>query len=389
VEAPDVKGAAARLREMGYIPVRIRDAGGEGDGGGIRWTPGALFTRRVPLRRRIRFTQDLATLLSAGLPVDRALSTLIQTEPDHRFAEILEEVLKSVNGGSDLSDAMARHPAAFSSFYANMVRSGEAGGVLAPVMARIGEFLENRKSLTDEIVSALIYPAILLVVGGASVIVLLTYVIPKFAVIFADMGQMLPLSTRLLLAVSGFVRHWWWALAAVIIVLFIVGKRFAESEAGGRVVDRALLSLPGVGDLISRVEAARFARSFGTLIQSGVPILKSLTLVRETVGNRVVADALQTVGERLEGGERLSDPLAETGVFPPMTTQMIRVGEETGNLDKMLMQTAESEEKAIRTAVKRMIGLFEPAMILAMGLLVGFIVISMLTAVFSVNDISF
>jgi general secretion pathway protein F len=337
----------------------------------------------------MRFTRDLATLFGAGLPIDRALHILIDATENIRFKPIIQSMLEDVQGGSYLSDAMAKHSRIFSQFYTNMVRAGEIGGVLDAVLGRLGDFLEENQDLIDYIRSAMIYPIFLVVVGGISIIILLTFVIPKFAVIFADLGQALPLSTRFLLGFSTLLRDYAWAIVLLIGALGYVGQRYLKSPHGRYRMDRLKLRLPVWRPVVQAIETARFTRTLGTLIQNGVPILKALMLVREVISNRVLADAVETIQDRVKEGEPLARPMAEGGYFPQLAVQMVMVGEETGKLDIMLLRIADSYDKRVRSLIKRLINLLEPVMILVMGLVVGFVVISMLMAIFSINELPF
>jgi len=335
------------------------------------------------------FTQDLSVLLNAGLPVDRALAIQIDVTEKERFREVIGEILKAVQGGSYLSDALARYPRAFSPFYVNMIRAGETGGVIGPVLERLALFLESAQELRDFVRSAMVYPLFLVAVGGVSIIILMTYVIPKFSVIFADMGQAIPLTTRLLLGFSYFLRDYGWLLLLCVIGLVYLAKRYIATPPGRQRFDRMKLRLPVSGDLVRKIEVARFSRTLGTLTKSGVPILQALTLVREIIGNREIARSLERVNSRVKEGDRLSKALNDLNLFPSLAVQMITVGEETGRLDAMLLRVAENYEKIVKDAVKRFINLLEPAMILFMGVIVGLIVISMLTAIFSMNEMPF
>jgi type II secretory pathway component PulF len=270
-----------------------------------------------------------------------------------------------------------------------MVRAGEAGGVLEAVLSRLGEFLESAQELKDYIKSAMVYPIFLVSVGGLSIIILLTFVIPKFSIIFSDMGQTLPLSTRFLLGTSHLLQSYWWAILLVLGTGYFFLRKYLKTPAGRLKFDRKKMKFPLVGELIKKVEVARFARTLGTLTKSGVPILQALMLVKDILGNKVVSRAMENVYARVKEGDRLSKPLRDTGIFPPLAIQMITVGEETGRLDSMLLRVAESYEKMVRSMVKRLISLLEPAMILFMGLVVGFVVVSMLMAVFSMNEMPF
>lgn len=387
LNADDEKGVVGKIKQMGYVPIQVTPAGKkrkvlEAD---VSKSLGVLVNR-FTTKDVMLFTQDLSALLAAGLPVDRALATLIQVTEKERFRDVLKDVLRSVQSGSYLSDAIAKHPDAFSNFYVSMVRAGEAGGVLESVLDRLGIFLETSQELKDYIKSALVYPIFLVFVGGISIIILMTFVIPRFSVIFADLGQAIPLSTRILIGTSQVLQTWWWLILLVIGAGIYGVLRYVQTPAGRRQLDDWKLRLPMVGDLVRKIEAARFARTLGTLSRSGVSMLLALNLVKDVIGNSLMVDALKRVYERVKEGDRLSKSLADSHIFPSLAVQMITVGEESGRLDEMLLRVAENYEKNIRNTVKRFISFLEPAMILGMGLVVGFIVISMLMAIFSMND---
>jgi general secretion pathway protein F len=390
LEADEEKKVVAELQTRGLIPIRIALAKGNGKRLGLNISEQFLgLFQGVSSKDVMVFTQDLATLLEAGLPVDRALSLLIESAEKERFKMVVNDILKTVQGGGYLSDALAKHPKAFTSFYVSMVRAGEAGGVLEGVLSRLGEFLESAQELKDYIKSAMVYPIFLVGVGGASIIILLTFVIPKFSIIFSDMGQAIPLSTQILLGISELLQSYWWAILAVLGTGYFFLRKYLKTPAGRLKFDRKKMKFPVVGELIKKIEVARFARTLGTLTKSGVPILQALTLVKDIMGNKVISAAMENVYTRVKEGDRLSKPLRDTGIFPPLAIQMITVGEETGRLDRMLLRVAESYEKMVRNTVKRLISLLEPTMILFMGLVVGFVVVSMLMAVFSMNEMPF
>ena len=390
LEAEGEKGVVAELHDMGFIPIRIALSKGSGRRFDVDISKqiSTLF-KGVSGKDILAFTQDLSTLLESGLPVDRALSILIESAEKEKVKEVIGDVLKTVQGGGYLSDAMAKHPKVFSTFYVNMVKAGEAGGVLESVLGRLGAFLESSQELKDYIKSALVYPLFLGFVGGASIIILLTFVIPKFSVIFSDMGQAIPFSTRFLLDLSEVLRSYWWVILGGLGAIVFFLRRYFTTRAGRLRLDRNKLSFPVVGGLVRKIEVARFARTLGTLTKSGVPILQALVLVKDIIGNRVIAKSMEEVYDKVKEGDKLSKPLSDSGIFPSLAIQMITVGEETGKLDSMLLRVAENYEKMVKDTVKRFISLLEPAMILAMGLVVGFVVISMLMAIFSMNEMPF
>ena len=390
MEVTKERDVVAGLHEIGYIPMRISLSEGGRKNLGLDVSAGFLsIFKSVSTKDVVMFTQDLASLLEAGLPVDRSLSILIDATEKDKFKTVIRDILKTVQGGGYLSDGLAKHPGIFSTLYVNMVRAGEAGGVLEAVLARLGVFLENSQDLKDFVRSAMVYPLFLVFVAGISIIILMTFVIPKFSVIFADMGQTIPLTTRFLLMSSEILRSWWPVILAGLGMAGFLSRRYLKTPAGRLRLDQYKLRLPFARELVKKMEVARFARTLGTLTRSGVPILQALNLVKEVIVNRIIARSMGTVYDRVKEGERLSGPLGETGIFPSLAIQMITVGEETGRLDDMLLRVAENYEKAVRNTVKRLISLLEPVMILALGLVVGFIVISMLTAIFSMNEMPF
>ena len=390
MEATEEKAVATRLQNMGYIPIRIGHPDEEvrGFDTNVSKRISSIF-ERVSTKDVMTFTQDLSSLLGAGLPVDRALSILIDVTQNDKLKEVIKDVLKTIQGGSDLSDALARHTKVFSRLYVNMVRAGEAGGVLEAVLSRLGAFLETSQDLKEYVKSAMVYPLFLVFVGGISIIILLTFVIPKFSIIFSDKGEAIPLPTQFLLGLSEVLRGYWWVVLGGLAGLYFLFRQYARTAAGRLKLDKYKLNFPVSGDLVRKVEVARFTRTLGTLVRSGVPILQALNLVKEIIGNEVIASSMGRVYDRVKEGGRLSRPLAETGIFPPLAVEMVTVGEETGRLDEMLLRVADNYDKAVRNTIKRLISLLEPAMILAMGLVVGFIVVSMLMAIFSINEIPF
>ena len=381
--------AVSCIQEKGYIPIQVTPAGsGRILNVDLSRVFGSVFNR-VSGRDVMLFTQDLATLLEAGLPIDRALEILSEVSEKEKAKELVGDILKIVRGGGYLSEALAKHPGAFSRFFINMVKAGEAGGILDTVLKRLGIFLESRQELKDFIKSALVYPIFLVCVGGLSIVILVTYVIPRFSTIFSEMGSTIPLSTQLLLSASSAFRSYWWLLALLIVAGVFSVRKYIKTPGGRLTVDRLKLKLPVTRDFVQKLEVSRFTRTLGTLLKSGVPMLEALDLVRDIISNRVIYDALGSIRDRVKEGDRLSKPLGASGIFPPLALQMITVGEETARLEEMMLRVAESYESIIKNKVKRLVGLLEPLMILVMGVVVAFIVISMLMAVFSMNEIPF
>jgi len=386
MEAHDPQAVIERLHREEYFPVRVERADGRPRLGGLSLGGGAI--QRVPARDLLTFTQQLSTLLDAGIPLDRALGILGDLSVSPRLRQIVQDVGQSVRTGSTLADALSRHhPRPFSRLYINTVRAGEKGGVLETTLRRLGEHLEQTQELREALTSAMIYPALLLTVGVGAVIFLMTFVLPRFAVIFADLHQGLPLPTRILMAVSQALTTYWWVLALFVLGALLAWQVLTRSDAGRLAIDRWLLGLPALGDLLRKVEVGRFARTLGTLLRSGVPLLAALGVAREVAGNRVIALALGAVQEGAKRGDGLARPMAESGSFPPLAIHMVRVGEETGRIEEMLERVAASYEAEIRVAVRRFVALLEPVIILALGLIVLGIVLSILLAILSINEL--
>jgi general secretion pathway protein F len=387
LEAPTLDAAIERLRDQGLLPLAVDEA----KGGFLRGGFGQpLFSKRRSLSRKsvAVLTQQLASLLHAGMPLDRALTILIGVAEDERAKTLLERVQEKVRGGSSLADALEAQ-GAFSRFYLNMIRAGEAGGALEVVLKRLTEFLERSQALRETVTSALIYPIILLTVSALSVIILLTFVVPQFQRLFADAGKTLPLATQIVIAAGDGFRYYWW-VGAILIVLLVAVMRQQLGQPASRIRwDRRFLRLPLFGDLIAKVETARLSRTLGTLLGNGVSLLNALTIVRETLGNQVLAGALGEVAEHVKTGRGLADPLLEAGSFPKLAVQMIRVGEETGQLQEMLIQVADTYDGEVQIAVKRLLTLLEPALILGLGVIIAGIIMSILVAILSLNELAF
>jgi len=387
LEAPTPDAAVEQLRDRGLLPLSVNEAKGGLLRGGLGQP---LFSKRRALSRKAigLFTQQLASLLGAGMPLDRALTILIGVAEDEQSKTLLERVQEKVRGGSALADALEAQ-GAFSRFYLNMIRAGEAGGALETVLKRLNEFLERSQALRETVTSALIYPTILLTVAALSVIILLTFVVPQFERLFADAGKALPLATQIVIAIGNGFQHYWWAGLLVIgLIVMTVRRQLSQPENRAR-WDHWLLRLPLIGDLIAKVETARLSRTLGTLLGNGVSLLNALTIVRETLSNQVLAVALGEVAEHAKTGRGLAEPLLETGNFPKLAVQMIRVGEETGQLQEMLIQVADTYDGEVQTAVKRLLTLLEPVLILGLGVVIAAIIMSILVAILSLNELAF
>ena len=382
MEAPDARAVVERLQRDAYFPIKVAAHAER-----RRWFELGGGSR-VGQRDLLAFTQQLATLFEAGLPLDRALAILEELAVNRRLKAIVGDLLVSVRGGASLSEALGKHhPRPFSRLYINMVRAGEKGGVLEVTLRRLAEFLEARGAFTAAVVSALASPAVIFAVGIGAVVFLMTFVIPRFATIFADLGQAIPLPTRILLAVSAAFQAYWWAGLLAGLAGVLAWRVWTSSPEGRLAWDRFLLGLPVLGRLSLKVETARFARTLGTMLKSGVPVMGALAVVGDTMTNQALGRAVSRLADGVKRGGTLAAGLQEQAAFPPLAIHMVRVGEETGRLEEMLLKVADTFETDVRTEMKRALGLLEPAIILGMGVLVAFIVVAMLLAIFSINEI--
>lgn len=364
------------LRVRGLIPLSIKPV----DAKNV-----SLF-ERVTQKDLLIFTQELGNLLESGLPVDRALYVLSESSEKKTFRAIIREVYIDIQRGQALSQALSKHKI-FPSLYVNMIKAGEAGGILEAVIKRLASFLETSATFREEMTSALVYPMVLTIVGGLAVVFLMLYVIPKFAKIFADMGQALPLPTTILLNISTFFISYWWAVAGLIVIATIAARNYIMTSEGKIFIDNVKLKTPVIKKLNLKLIIARFSRTLGTLLQSGVPILEAIGISRTVVGNEIMSNRLKAIEEGISKGKGIAKPLKESNIFPPVVVQMVIVGEEAGKLDDTFLLIAERFETESRSLIKRVVRLYEPVLILLMGIVVGFIVISMLLAIFSINEI--
>ena len=377
------KLVARELRKQGLTPVYV----------GVQ-PKGTATEIKLPSfgggKRRdvLFFTQELSTLLNSSVPLDRALAITSELTEKDSFRVIVADVLRVLKGGRSLADSLGTHPDYFSELYLNMVRAGEASGALAVIFERLAEFERTRDDLRNFIVSAMIYPALLATVGAASVFILLDFVVPRFAVIFQEGHMAMPTPTRVMLAASDLVHAYGWIALSVAVALAVGWRLFTRTPAGRLWWDRARLKLPLLGDALLKAETSRFARAMATLVANSVPLVQSLGIAAATLNNKTISNALDGVAQGVKRGEGLAVPLRRAGVFPPLAGHLLTVGEETGHLDTMFTRMADIYENDTRAAIKRFTAIFEPVVILVMGILVGSLILSMLLAVTSINDVA-
>jgi type IV pilus assembly protein PilC len=339
-------------------------------------------TGRVAMRDIVVFTRQFSTMINAGLPIVQALDILAKQTQNPVLQAVTRQVVFDVESGRTVAEALAKHPNAFSELYVNMVAAGEAGGILDTILLRLATFLEKNDALLRKVRSAMIYPAVILSIAIGAVAVLLVFVIPTFQEMFASVGAALPLPTRLVIALSAFLQGFWWVVLGGIAALVVAGRRAYATPSGRRSIDRMLLAAPVVGDLLRKSAVSRFTRTLGTLISSGVSILDGLEITAKTAGNRVVADAILASRASIAGGDTIAAPLARSRAFPPMVISMIAVGEQTGGLDEMLRKIADFYDDEVDTAVSGLLALVEPVMVVALGIVVGGMVVAMYLPIF-------
>jgi len=389
IEAPNYHVAVQQIQKLNYFPIHVKEGkSGKRLAPGIK-LPGLDFLGQISQKELMTLTQQLSTLVGAGITLDSSLSSLAKLAATEKLKEILADIQKRVHGGSSFAEALSEHPKTFSRLYVNMIRAGEEGGVLTASLDRLAKFMEKAEDLKNNIRSALVYPAILALVGGSAVVVLITVVIPRFSTLFADMGTALPLPTKLMLSMSDVVTNYWWLLTILFIMTVAGFIYYIKTESGKYQWDALVLKLPLFGALVQKIEVSRFSLTLSTLLKSGVPVLQALGIVKSILSNSVIVAAMNPLQAGLKSGKGLSGPLEKSGIFPAMAVHMITVGETSGTLDEMLTKVSETYDKEVELSIKQIISLIEPLMILLMALIIGFIVISMLMAIFSINDISF
>ncbi len=387
LDAATIAAARQKLRDSCVYPIELHETGSGKKQSDVSPALGSIFGR-VRSGDVSLMTRQLATLLGAGLPLVPALTTLVSQTAHPQMKNTLARIKEEVNEGKSLTAGMSLFPKIFSPFYINMIKAGEVSGMINLVLERLADFNESQQALRSKITSALAYPMIMLSIGTLVIFFLVTFVVPNITQIFEEMHQTLPIMTILLISVSSFLKSFWWLVAGLIVIGFLAGKyMLLKTEKGRNFWDGVKFKAPLIGALNQKIAVARFSRTLGTLLQSGVPLLLSLQIAADIVNNRLMADAIRRAAKDVEEGQSLSLPLSKSGFFPPMASEMIAVGEQSGTLETMLQRIADAFEAEASTAVMTMTSLLEPLMILVMGFMVGFIVVSVLLPIFDMNQL--
>ncbi|MGF6493770.1 general secretion pathway protein F [Luteibacter sp. 621] len=383
MEATSIEDVVARLQDQGHVPLEAAPAEGDASGGSLS----ALF-RKGPFTgdQLAQFTHQLATLLGAGQPLDRALGILLDLPEGERAKNMVERIRDRVRGGTTLSTALDEENGVFPRLYISLVRAGEAGGSLDETLRRLADYLERAQALRGSIINALIYPAFLMVGVLGSLVLLLAYVVPQFVPIFADMQVPIPLITQVVLAIGTVIGDWWWAIGVLVVVLAVVLRvRLRDPDARLRFHSR-MLGMRVAGPLLLKVETARIARTLGTLLKNGVPLLGALAIARQVTGNRALDLALEQAADRVKGGTGLGSALSQTERFPRLALQMIQVGEEAGALDTMLLKVADTFDVEAKRAIDRLLAALVPTLTIVMTVLVAFIMAAILLPLLSLTS---
>lgn len=379
IDAGNQQEAIARLKREGKLPIEVKEARARKSGRGAVVGGGGGGSRvgRVKSRQVTEMTRQLSTLQDAGLPIVQSLQIITDMQPPGGFRTALSRITEDVQSGTQLSEAMARFPKIFDKLYTNLVKAGEAAGALEVILRRLAEFREKAQRLKKTVIGALVYPIAVLTIATGILTFIMIYIVPKFKKIFEELGIQLPAMTEFLILISDLVANWWWMGIGGIILFVFGAKMFRNTETGGAIVDRAILRVPVLGGVVKKSSVARFTRTLGTLVTSGVGFLDALEITKEATPNIVVRNAIGEVRESVKEGETINEPLARCGVFNDIVINMIKVGEETGELDKMLIKIADNYDEEVDQSVQAMMALLEPLLIVFMGGAVGFIVIAL------------
>jgi general secretion pathway protein F len=385
IEAHSQAAVVEQLRGQGHLPLAAEPVGaGAADSAFRRWLRQPVFgTGRLRRRELAVMTRELATLLDAGLTVDQSLRLLGDLAASDSTRRLLADLLQRVQAGSTLADALGQHEDAFSRAYVSMVRAGEAGGSLNDVLGRLAQYLDQAEGLAEQVRSALVYPLVLLVMSGLSIVVLLTVVVPQFTPLFESAGAELPLLTRLVIGAGDAAqRYWWLLLLGLLACVWLVRRQFRQAESRAR-IDRWLLRVPLLGSLLIKIDTARLARTLGTLLANGVPLLNALAIARGTLSNAVLREALSETTTAVKEGRGLAEPLAQSAPFPQLAIHLLAVGEKSGHLEAMLLKIAEIFDREVRSTLERLMTLLVPALTIGLGLIIASIIGAVLAAILS------
>ena len=385
IDAMDRQAVVDRLHAQGSTPIRAEESAR----GSVRsLSPFGRRRRCLDPTTVMHATRELATLLRAGLTVDRAFSVLAEISDDDAVRAFLDDVLRSVRRGATLADALTPHKESLPSYYIGLVRAGEAGGALESVMARLAEALERAQALRESVRSAMYYPAFVLIMSVLTLVVLFTLVIPEFRPMFEDSGHPMPASLAAIIAISDGLKAYWWAIVAALLVVILGIRQYVGTPEGRRRIDRGILRAPLAGDLVTKLEVARFSRTLGTLLANGVMVLDALSITAEAISNRSIAETIMSLSNRLKRGEGLAVPLTDTGIFPRLAVQLVQVGEESGQLEAMLLRVADIYDEEVKRTLQRLLAMLVPVMTICIGIFVAGIIATMLTAILSSYDLS-
>lgn len=372
MEAVNETAVNANLSRQGIISTAVK----------VKTSETKAIKVKVSTKDLVVFTRQFATMIDAGLPLVQCLDILSSQQENKGFKAVLTQVKGDVESGSTFADALKKHPKVFDNLYVNLVAAGEVGGILDTILNRLAAYIEKAMKLKSQVKGAMVYPISIITIAAVVIIGLLVFVIPIFASMFADFGQALPMPTQIVIAMSNFLQRWWWLMGGAAYGAFFAFKKYYATEGGKKVVDELVLKLPVFGDLLRKVAVAKFTRTLGTMITSGVPIMDGLEIVAKTAGNKTVETAIMKTRESISAGKTISEPLAQSGVFPSMVCQMISVGEATGALDNMLNKIADFYDDEVDSAVDAMTALMEPALMAFLGVAVGGLVIAMYLPIF-------
>jgi type IV pilus assembly protein PilC len=370
MECENKEACISKLREKGYFVINIAEKKG-GGGGGFSLFGGSVSSQEVSI-----FARQFATMIGSGVPLVRCLTILQSQAENPYFKKVINQIRTDVEGGATFSKALEKHPKVFNNLFCSLVKAGEIGGILDTILERLADYLESSEALKAKIKGAMTYPIVVFAIAGLVVVALVMFVLPQFKEIFLGMNIELPWATQFLLSLSDFMVGWWFVVLPGIVLIPLLIWKFFQTKTGSRIWDTNILRVPNLGMMMRKVAVAKFTRTLGTLISSGVPILQALEVTSQTAGNCVIAEAVDKTRISIREGESIAEPLKSSGVFPPMVVQMIAVGEETGELDKMLTKIADFYDTEVDTAVKGLTSVIEPLVIVVLGVVIGGIVMA-------------